>query len=427
MKKIGILAVVLLCLSSIVMAETLEMWVTGYSNEEKRILSEIIEQTFTAQTGIEVRLETVAWGDYEQKYILAAVSGDGPDVAHMGAIVAPQLGVRGALEDLAKYEGYAELEASTFPGLVKGWRYKSVSYGVPFGTYLYPMFVRTDILADLGISIPDNWDEFRAAIPKIQANNMNASLAWGLSGNIYCDVSMFMWQKGADWYNADLTKSDWDSPEGIAGFVEYMELYTKYGIEREVGGSVRVTSFRNGYTPITFGNAYSDYGVYNLTAPEIQGKWQMVVAPGTMTQGEMRRDVYAGPMTLSIMVSSKKKALAWELIKFLAKPETQARYAERVMKEISGITFIPSDLDAFRQLPIPDRDREVLEEQARHAKTPSFSLAPREVSYRLLDFAAHEVVQLGKDPVDAIKDAAKQMTLELQKKNIEFKRFLDKL
>ncbi|MFA6694893.1 MAG: extracellular solute-binding protein, partial [Bacillota bacterium] len=347
--------------------------------------------------------------------------------AHMGAIVAPQLGVRGALEDLAKYDEYHELEAKTFPGLVKGWRYKSVAYGVPFGTYLYPMFVRTDILAELGIDIPDNWDEFRVAIPKIQANGMNVSLAWGLSGNIYCDSSMFMWQKGADWYNDDLTKSDWDSPEGVAGFVEYMELYTKYGLEKDVSGSLRTSNFRNGNVPITFGNAYSDYGIFNLTAPEIQGKWQIVVAPGTMTKGQMRRDVYAGPSTLSIMVSSKKKAQAWELIKFLAQPEIQARYAERVMNEIKGITFIPSDLDAFRQLPIPEKDRLVLEEQARHAKTPPFSLAPREVSYRLLDFAAHEVIQLGKDPLDAIKDAAKQMTTELQKKNVEFKRFLDKL
>ena len=125
MKKIGILAVVLLCLSSIVMAETLEMWVTGYSNEEKRILSEIIEQTFTAQTGIEVRLETVAWGDYEQKYILAAVSGDGPDVAHMGAIVAPSSVFAVRWKTWLSTKAMPRLKPAP-SRLVKGWRYKSV-------------------------------------------------------------------------------------------------------------------------------------------------------------------------------------------------------------------------------------------------------------------------------------------------------------
>lgn len=425
-KKILVIFVVLLFVSTS-MATSIGMWVTGYSNEEKRILSEVIADEFTKETGITVNLETISWNDYEKKFILAAVSGDGPDVAHMGAIVAPQLGVRGALEDLTKYEGYSELEAKTFPGLVNGWRYKSVSYGVPFGTYLYPMFVRTDILAENALKIPNDWDEFRAMIPKVQAKGMNLSLAWGISGNIYCDVSMFMWQKGTDWYNDDLTASNWDSPEGVAAFKEYMELYTKYKLEQETGVSVRVMNFRTGKTPVIFGNVYSDYGIFNLSAPEIKGKWSIAVAPGTMTKGTMRRDVYAGPSTLSIMTNSKKKKEAWQLIRFLAKPETQARYAERVMKEIQGVTFVPTDINAFRKLPIPENDRKVIEEQALHAKTPPFSLAPREVSYRLLDFAAHEVIQQGKDPVQAIKDAAKQMTTELQKKNREFKRFLDKI
>lgn len=417
----------ILLLTTITMAASLSMWVTGYSNEEKRILKEIIEDGFTKNTGIDIELETISWNDYEKKFILAAVTGDGPDIAHMGAIVAPQLGVRGALEDLTKYPGYKDLEAKTFPGLVKGWRYRTVSYGVPFGTYLYPMFVRTDILAANGLKIPDNWDEFRNIIPKLQAKGMNLSLAWGLSGNIYCDASMFMWQKGADWYNDDLTASAWDTQEGIAGFKEYMEMYTKHKLEQETGISVRVTSFRTGRVPVIFGNIYSDYGIFNLTAPEIKGKWAVVVAPGTLRGGKMHREVYAGPSTLSIMVSSKKKKEAWQLIQFLAKPETQARYAERVMNEIQGTTFVPTDITAFRSLSIPEKDRLVIEEQAKHAKTPPFSLAPREVSYRLLDFAAHEVIQQGKDPEKAIRDAAKQMTSELQKKNKEFKRYLDKL
>ncbi|HHY19415.1 MAG TPA: extracellular solute-binding protein [Firmicutes bacterium] len=413
--------------SVLTVAAPLYMWVTGYSNEEKKILEELIWEEFTKETGIEVELTTIAWSDYEKKFILAAVTGDGPDVAHMGAIVAPQLGVRGALEDLTEYANYEEIEKRTFPGLVKGWRYKSVAYGVPFGTYLYPMFVRTDILAQNGMSIPNDWHEFRAIIPKLQSKGMNVALSWGLTGNIYCDASMFMWQKGADWYNEDLTASAWDSPEGIAGFSEFIELYTKYKIEAEVPGTIRSTNFRDGTFPIIFGNVYSDYGIFNLAAPEIKGKWTVAVAPGTLRDGVMHREVYAGPSTLSIMKSSKRKKDAWELIQYLAKPETQGKYAERVMIELEGTTFIPTDIEAFRALPIPEKDRKIIEEQARFAKTPPFSLAPREISYRLLDFAAHEVVQLGKSPEQAIRDAAKQMNVELEKKNKEFKRFLDKL
>ncbi len=105
MKKV-LVCLAILILGIVVNSASLSMWVTGYSNEEKRILQEVITDGFTKETGIEVKLETISWNDYEKKYILAAVTGDGPDVAHMGAIVAPQLGVRGSLVRLTTFPNY---------------------------------------------------------------------------------------------------------------------------------------------------------------------------------------------------------------------------------------------------------------------------------------------------------------------------------
>ena len=38
------------------------------------------------------------------------------------------------------------------------------------------MFIRTDILADLGIEIPETWDELLSMVPVLQYNNMDVGM-----------------------------------------------------------------------------------------------------------------------------------------------------------------------------------------------------------------------------------------------------------
>ena len=51
------------------------------------------------------------------------------------------------------------------------------------------MFIRTDILADLEIDIPQTWDDVLAAVPILQANNMEIGMS--------ADVNIFLYQMGA--------------------------------------------------------------------------------------------------------------------------------------------------------------------------------------------------------------------------------------
>ena len=50
------------------------------------------------------------------------------------------------------------------------------TYGLPETQSFPMMFVRKDVLADLGIDIPRTWDDVLEAIPVLQANNMQIGM-----------------------------------------------------------------------------------------------------------------------------------------------------------------------------------------------------------------------------------------------------------
>ena len=61
-------------------------------------------------------------------------------------------------------------------------------YGLPETQDFYMMFVREDILAELDIEIPKTWDDILAAIPILQANNMQIGM--------HQDYKIFLYQMG---------------------------------------------------------------------------------------------------------------------------------------------------------------------------------------------------------------------------------------
>lgn len=129
---------------------------------------------------------------------------------------------------------FEEVKNRSFPGFYRSLEYRGLTFGIPYTANVTVAFQRDDVLASLGIEKIDTWEELMAALPKMQANGTNFSLQWFLTETLYADVNMFMWQRGADDYNEDLTKSGYDDPECIKAFTDYTNLYVKYNIPKEI-------------------------------------------------------------------------------------------------------------------------------------------------------------------------------------------------
>ena len=418
-----------LILTFTVSADTVIVW-SPWTVEWNRVIQKLTDEEFTPKTGIEVKIVAIPAADMETKLLLAAASGDVPDIGITGSLGPADLGVRGAAVDL--YERfsnqYLAVRDDMYPGLMRSFEFRGTNFGLPADTALYPMAYRTDILSEMGMNVPVTWKELYGILPKLQANGYNFAPTWGFAdgvGNVaYADVSMFIWQHGGDWYSEDRTRSGLDCEESIAGFIEYAELYTKHNIPKAVDGFM---GFKNGELPLLQISS-TQYSYIKTAAPELTGKWKVTVVPGTVREdGTISHAAYIGGSTFVMFKASKKQDEAFAWLKWWLSTETQTKYINEVPKALPGSVVIPANRHAMLNMPLPEEDVEAYMLQASHSIAPAYALAPESITHRFINNACAKAVLQGVDPVEAILEAASLMNVELEKKQKEYARFISKL
>ena len=139
----------LLLLSTFAVAKPLEVWLTGLSNEELNIFKEM-SADYTSKYGVEVVFTNLSWADFENRFILAAASGDTPDIGGMGPLFAPELGLRGAIIDLkATFPDFHEVYSRVPAGFFRSLSYSGAVFGIPYNANITLGFQRNDILSQL--------------------------------------------------------------------------------------------------------------------------------------------------------------------------------------------------------------------------------------------------------------------------------------
>ncbi len=425
LKKIAGFLIALLFLKGITYASPVQVWST-FSQEQNKIYQELTDQYFTPETGIDVKITSIPYAGYEQKYLLAAISGDVPEVGVSGSLGPADLGVRGAAVDLRQRFGneYEKVRNNMYPGLMRSFDFMGSAFGLPIQTNVYPMLVRTDILNQMGLSIPDTWNDLYKVLPKLHSQNRNFATAFGIGPAVYADISMFIWQKGGDIYSDDKKRSGLDSPEAIKAFTEFTELFTKYKIPMEINFFM---DFTKGNIPLMIA-PFWEYSSLVFGAPELKGKWTLSLVPGTISKdGSVNHAAYIGGETLILFKNAKCIDDGFKWVKWFLDCKIQSELAKLVPERIKGGMFIPANRFAMENLPLPQDHVKVIVGQAAASVAPAFALIPASITHRYFNFAANKAVLQGKDPEKAIREAAEEMNNELLRKQKEFERFISRL
>jgi ABC-type glycerol-3-phosphate transport system substrate-binding protein len=422
-KKLGIVLIIMMSLSILVCAKEIDVWLTGHSNEEMSILKEITETRFTADTGIDVNYTVLSWGDFENRFLLAAASNEAPDVGGAGALFLPELGLRGALMDLSNLPGFDEVQKRAYPGFYRPLQYQGLTFGIPYTSRATIAFQRDDILSELGISRINTWDELKQVLPKMQARGSNFAMQWYLTTTLYADVNNMMWQRGADDYNEDLTKSGYDDPQAVYAFKDFVELYTKYKIAMDVP---QFQAFSTGDLAILlyYPNFYQNV---RLAAPQLAGKWSVTQAPGYIINGKLNNTTTGDGPAIGIFNSSKKKSEAWEFIKWITSEDIQLELSTRIMNQIQGSLFLPSNRYALQKVDLPEDALKVIHDSIEKATCSVYGLVAPRHRRRYLQMAAQKAILQGMDPEKAIREAADEHNSEISRKQSEYDRFIKRL
>lgn len=401
--------------------EVVKVWIaTG--RDQGTILKAMIDDTFTPNTGIKVNVEIVA----ADALLNAVVAGRGPDVVlSVGADQPVNYALRGASEDLTQFEGYEEVLGRFKESAYRAYQYNGGLYAIPETQTYNVMFYRKDILEQLGLEIPNTWDELIALLPTIQGNNLTVGFPSPTNATLP-DLSLYytlLYQAGGEVYD-DIGKTTIiDSEEGARAFSKYTSFYVDYGMPTEYDF---VSRFRSGEMPIGIAN-YSTFNTLVVSAPEIRGLWDFTLVPGTEKTDAngntyIDRSVYSTG-TCTMMIKSDKQSVkekGWEFIKWWSSADAQVRFG-REMEALLGSSarYATANLEAFDQLAWSADNIAVLKEQW------NYTVGFREVAGgyytgRHIVNAVRRVINEKEDPRETILDYAIKIDEELLKKRKEF-------
>lgn len=415
--------------------EPLTVWI-GWGRDQAQILKRLIENDFTPKTGIPVNLELVSMG----VLLPATLAGRGPDVA-MGVSTAQPMNFafRGGVVDLSNLPGFDEVKERFMHSAMVPFMFRDHVYALPDQQSFLMLFYRTDILSELGLGIPQTWDDVLDVIPVLQKRNMQFGLPFSVPAKAMSssigDVSstmgslsssggvlnllMFMHQKGEELFIEDGIATNLDNESAVEAFSLWTELYELYKLPLDYDASNR---FRMGEMPLLI-SGYNLYNQLQVFAPELRGKWGFTLIPGTMQEdGTIDRSAPAavGQTGSMILEASDQVDEAWEFLKWWTSTETQVEFG-REIESVLGIAgrYATANVEAMAGLPWSVDEYQKLSAQWQWVQgvpeVPGGYMIGRH-----LDNAFRQVVYNNKPARDVLVDYNRLINEEIERKRVEF-------
>lgn len=404
--------------------ETLKVWFGG-GREQAELLKTIIDEDFTANSriGVQLQLTTITLAQ-------SILAGSSPDVNLTNSrYQAVNLGARGTLEDLTSYPGFDRFRELFGDELLKPYSYEGAVYALPITLDYFVMFCRTDILEELGLSVPNTWDEFYAVLTALQRNNMTVGLPYTMlstqatieAGIGAKDIfATLVLQRDASLYSEDGSEILLEQPETLSAFQQWTEFYNQYQLNLEYNFYNR---FRTGEMPLGI-QSYSIYNLLAAAAPEIRGQWKMAAIPGTAdSNGGVNRAVSASGSGVVMLSNSRHKEAAWKFMQWWASAETQGRYGNE-LEQLMGTAsrYNPADAQAVSLLPWDEDELAFLLEQRAQIRELPEVLGGYYVS-RGLDNAFRNVLYADANFKEALMEQNTKINAELARKQQELARY----
>lgn len=400
--------------------DVLDIWITT-GRDQSTVLKTMVDDTFTAKTGIKVNVKLVQ----ADAILTAVVAGNGPDlVLSVSGWFAVNYAMRNAVEDLTQFPDYEEVIKPFYPSILTPLTYNNGTkvgvYGMPETQNFPLLFYRTDVMEELGLPVPQTWDELIAQLPTIQGNSLTVGV--NFPDIAVADISVLdsmIFQNGGDIYDEDAKHTVIDSEEGVAAFKQYTSLYNDYGLPVVFDF---VTRFRIGEMPLGVAS-YATYNTLMVSAPEIRGLWDFTLFPGTKKEdGSIDRTCQTDGLCCLMIATEdqKKKDNAWEFIKWWVSTDAQVRFG-REMESILGASarYQTANRDALKQLAWSGKQLKVLEEQMSHTKGFP-EIAGGYSTTRHITNAARRVINTKEDPRETLLNYARTINEEIKIKRQEF-------
>jgi multiple sugar transport system substrate-binding protein len=396
--------------------QVLTYWASQQSpsvQRDKEILTPELAK-FTAQTGIDVKLEVIPFTELLNKILTATTSGQGPDVLNIGNTWSASLQATGALmpwddAKLGTLGGAARFEPAALQTTgVEG----KTPAAVPLYNKVYQLYYNKKLFAAAGVAKPPaTWDEFVATAKRLtrDTNGDGKPDQWGLAlrgqaATVALHYAYILGSaQGADYFPGG--KPAFDSPPAVAGIRQYLgwmgtdKIVNPSDAENADWADV-YEAFAGGKAGMmlvqTLGKTLADY---KLSADD----YGVAPMPASTVAGGRDVGSFVGGTNIAVFGSTKNEKGAIDLVKFLTSAPEQvtlntAYGTVPAVRDATGPAFgspemtIARETIAKRAVPMPRVPQE----------TQFETLIGKDVVAWLADTAT------GKQPSDAQISAALQ-------------------
>lgn len=398
--------------------EKISLWL-GVGRDQSMIIKTLSDSGFTAKTGIGLDIRLV-----DMSILLQAVSSqNGPDLAMFMDHAQPiNYGLRGALYDLAAFEDCDEVITRFNESALTPFRSGKALYALPEQQVFPMLFYRTDVLKELGVSVPDTWDDLQKLIPVLQEQNMEigfpsptVTVAGSQATNLNAVYAALLLQNGASVYDESgycvLNKLT-----AVNNFIKWTEYYTKYNFPKTYSD---INRFRTGEMPLLV-SYYTFYNTLTLAAPEIQSLWAMAPMLGTAQKdGGINRSVACILTGCVIFKNAYNPDACWKFLKWWTGTETQVNYG-REIEALQGTSarWPTANISAMQELGWSSSVSRQITEQWKHVVGIP-EVAGGYYVGRSVDNAIKSVINSDEDARETILDQVDKINKEIRNKRQE--------
>lgn len=331
-RELAVIYVMLMCLGMGSMhvegVTTLSLWAAGLPGSFNQWIVDdfprIVQKAYP-----DIALEvTVIPGrqNLEDKRMVAAVAGVGPDIFHESGNFGLQAAHNGSALALDKYVA----QWPEYKDIIKmiNWQYKGRVYGIPYAVNMTGVGFWEDMLQEGGVALFTDWDGLLRAAKKLTIYGTDGRLERaGLSlwdpydiwGGLY-PFTVFMEQLGGSLFSEDFRLPTFNNDIGRQALAYVSELHevampsgTPPASSFTARGSAMHFWFSNWHTP-----AISE------TYGEDANRLRLVKVPGP--QGASNAVGITQSWGWMISPNSKHPDLAFEVIRFFLEPEVQGAF-----------------------------------------------------------------------------------------------------
>jgi multiple sugar transport system substrate-binding protein len=292
-------------------------------------------EEFTKATGIEMTVEKINQNDMAARITAAVESGSGADVIQMNANQ-PHLFANGLAE-------HDELVQEILGDEVYEWAFGAatvdgVARGVPAFNIANAIVYRKDVFDELGLAVPNTWDEYLEVGRELKNNNLPVGQTLG---HTFGDAPTFcyplMWSFGGQ--EVDGSGQVVINSEGTHKALAFMKEFWEAACDPG-GFAWDDTSNNRAFLGQTIGatlNGASIYFVAKNTPADYPGfaeKLNHFLNP----EGPAGRFHFVGPRTLSIMQYSQNKEAAAEYIRWTLQDDNFSEFMTVNQGYVQGVT-----------------------------------------------------------------------------------------